>query len=640
MTSRILLALLLSLFGFAGWAQPTPDNPEHWATEEAEDNPPLRLGYCNTYFNPFYTKIFYEQTDQAHEFGAAIYLSPEILKKYRGAKIKSVHFALWEEVGEHYTVFVARELGSAGRPTQAISRSTVTRGNFHQGWNAVGIDPVAITGNEGLYIGWIGAVSADESMHGNFTLDHTKGQFEPNCNWFMDAQGRWYAVGTSVNLNLMIRGYAEGDNLPTSDIALSKVDGPDIIWQNRPTTYDVTMTNFGMDHVMDVDVDLLSDGKVYDSKHFASIDLDHNERITLPFTGISFPEEGNHTLGLRITKVNGHADSDPSDNAYSQDLFAVPEGVQPYERNVLFEEMTSELDVLAPKADFVFNAAVAGRKESVGRDDVIWVKHHIDGIGTRKNGDPWDTYATKYDPEYIRFYEGYPAQGCDFLPAVVTDRNIINGMQEKAGIAYFVTDELALDGLFTLCQQIPAYIKVSPALSYDANTRHLSIDVDAEARLSEMIHQTDLRLTVYVVEDSLVTRIQRFNGDSEEYMRADGTFIQNGVIRAYPAGVWGEQVDIVNNAFHRHYDVQLDGDWNPANMRVVAFVHNYDENAQTGNNAVYNAGQAFILQTDGIHTTLADKRVESAATLYDLQGRVVKTPAHGLYIRDGRKVLR
>lgn len=640
---HLLFTLLLAFASLAAWAQPTPDRPEQWATEEAEDNPAVRLGFTNTYFNTYYTKRFYEQTDQAHEFGAAIYLSPQILAKYRGAQIKSVHFALWEEVGEHYTVFVARELGSAGHPTQPISRNTVTRGNFHEGWNAVSIDPVTITGNEGLYIGWISAVSAKEAMHGNYTLDHTKGQFEPQGNWFMDAQGRWYAIGTNVNLNLMIRGYADGDNLPTSDIGLSNVDGPDIIWQNRPTTYNVTMTNYGVEHVMDVDVELLSDGQVYDKKHFASVDLDHNDRITIPLSGISFPDEGNHSFTLRVTKVNGNDDTDPSDNEHSLDLFAVPEGIEPYERNILFEEMTSELDFLAPKADYVFNAAVQERKEALGREDVIWVKHHIDGVGKRKNGDPWDTYATKYDPEYIRLYEGYPTPGCDFVPAVVADRNIFNGMEEKAGVAYFVADELALGGLFTLCQQIPAYIAVTPKVDYDPATRRLAIDVDAEARISEMIRQSDLHLTVYVVEDALVSHLQRSNADSEEFMLPDGTFIQNGVIRAYPTGVWGEEVSIENLGFHRHYELTLDSSWEPKNMRVVAFVHNYDVNAQTGNNVVYNAGQAFISDPTAIEQVeAAPRETDAASAYYDLQGRRIMTngqaqrPTHGMYIRKGR----
>jgi len=32
-------------------------------------------------------------------------------------------------------------------------------------------------------------------------------------------------------------------------------------------------------------------------------------------------------------------------------------------------------------------------------------------------------------------------------------------------------------------------------------------------------------------------------------------------------------------------------------------------------------------------------RVENNATTYDLSGRVVKTPARGLYIQNGKKVL-
>lgn len=634
------LTLLMLLFAAGASAQQgrPDDNPAHTAAEAPEDNPPLRLGYCNTPFNPYYTRHIYEQTDKAHEFGAAIYLPPETVAKYVGATISSIHFALYEEVGTHYTAFIAQDLV---HPLVPLVTQTVTRGNFQQGWNAVNIPPYTITGREGgLYIGWLGAVEQREAMKGYFTLDHNKNQFEHGLNWIMDAEHRWFKVQEQVGLNLMIRAYGDGPNLPSHDIGILTLDGPDVLWQNSPTTFDFTLVNYGQENIMNADIELLADGEVYDHKRFNAIDLDHNERITLPLSGVSYPTEGNHTLAFRITKINGVDDSDPSDNERELDLYAVAEDAQPYPRNTLFEEMTSERDPVAPKADFIFNAAIEQRREMMGYSDVIWVKHHIDGVGKRKNGQPWDTYAQNEDREYVRFYEGYPNGAYfDFTPAVTVDRNIIKGMEEAEGIAYFVTDELALGGLFALCQTIPAYIEVKPTIAYDEATQSLSIDVDAESCVSEMIHQTDLRLTVYVVEDHLPTVLQLADDESAQYLNADGSFTQNGVIRAYPAGVWGESVDISGYAFHRHYDVPVPEDWTPQNLRVVAFVHNYELDALHDNNVVYNAGQAYIAAPAGISSVVNDG-VKAPAACYDLQGRRVTKPEHGVYIQDGRRIVR
>lgn len=635
MKKFLYLMLLAAVSSLNLWADDCPpDDPAHIATELNESNPPLRLGYCNTAFNPYYTKRLYEQTDQPHEFGGAIYYGPDQLSKYRDAVIRSVHFALWDCVGEHYTVFVTRELGET-----PIAYATVTKGNFHTGWNAVDIPPVKITGDEGLYIGWTGAVNQDEAMQGYITFDNTQGQWEPRTNYNMDAQGRWYAVNSQIKLNLMIRAYADGNNLPTGDVAMSNLDGPDVIYQSRATVFNSTITNYGLDKVNKLEVEIFSDGEKFDTKIVENLDLAHNERTKLIMSGIKYPDAGNHSITARVTKVNDEYDSDPRDNQQSMNLYAIPMGAKTYPRTLLFEEMTSEAEPSSPKADFIYNAGVqAFREMDPFNNKVIWVKHHID-VGTRKDGKtPYDTFGSKEDHEYISLYEGYPRPGCDFLPAVAIDRNIFNGMPELAGCVYFVTDELALQGLFAIAQQAPTYMEVVPTIDYNAETRNLSIDVTANASLDEMIHQTDLRLTVYVVEDGLTTTIQRFDNSSKEFMNEDGTFTQNGVIRAFPASVWGDKVELKDGTFNRHYDVTLDPSWNDRKIRVIAFAHNYDENTQTGNNTVYNAGEVLI---DGYQTGVSSVLAPAmgGGKIFDLQGRPVTAPSHGVYIVDGRRVI-
>lgn len=639
-----LAAMALSAsFEPVAWAQAPADDPAHIATEVDPSNPPIRLGHCNTEFNQYYTNHFMESTDQAHEFGAAIYLSPEVLKKYAGCTISSIHFALWDEVGEYYNVFVAEELGDIYTPTRPISQSLVTKGHFHTGWNAASIPPVTITGRKGLYIGWLSAVDAEHAMEGYFTLDRRRGSLVPDGNWYMAGSGRWQAIKSEINLNLMIRAYADGDNVPATDVGLGQLNGPDVIWQGSATNYNVLLTNYGSETINSLDLEVMSDGNLFAQKQIDVFGLGHNEHTILDVEDIAFPDAGNHTISVKVTSLNGQADSDMTDNNSSLAIYSIPADAQPVPRTVLMEEMTSELDPLAPIADSLYNEAFQLH------DDVIWVKHHIDGIGYRKNGDPWDTFATDEDRQYIRFYEGYPRQNVDFTPALVFDRNHFQNMRETYGICYFIEDDYEADIMMQLCQLVPCYLTIDAALDYDAATRQLEMDITAHSVLNQMIHQDELRLTVYVVEDSLRSSLQKTNATSAGQLNDDGTYTQNGVIRSFVNGVWGEQVALENNgedfSFGRHYSMQLPEDWNADNIRVVAFAHNYNLDAQVGDQTVYNATQSFIKTPSSLEAISTDRNASARESVLTLDGRRLE-PGHnlqaGFYVVTGnetRKIL-
>lgn len=621
-----------------GFAQAPPDDPAHIATEVDPNNPHIRLGHCNTEFNPYYTNHFMESTDQAHEFGAAIYITPEVLKKYAGCTITSVHFALWDEVGEYYNVFVAEELGNIYTPTQPISQALVTKGNFHTGWNAVDIPPVTITGTKGLYIGWLSAVNAEHAMEGYFTLDRHRGELVPDGNWYMAGSGRWQAIKQEINLNLMIRAYAEGDNAPLNDVGTGQLNGPDVIWQNSATSYNLLVTNYGTQTVNNMEVEVMSDGRLFTQKQLTGLCIAHNEHMVLDINDIQFPDAGNHNISVKVSSLNGETDTDMTDNFQSMGVYSIPEDAQTVPRTILLEEMTSELDPLAPIADSLYNEAVSMA------EDVIWVKHHIDGIGTRKDGNPWDTFATEEDRQYIRFYEGYPRQNVDFTPALVFDRNHFQNMREATGICYFIADDYEANVILDICRYVPCYLNINTVLAYDEVTRQLSIDVNANSVLNQMIHQDDLRLTVYVVEDSLRSTLQRTNATSVGQLNEDGTYTQNGVIRSFVTGVWGEPVELTNNgtdfSFDRHYTVELPEDWNTDNLRVVAFAHNYNLDAQFGEQTVYNATQSFLREPSSLNGIEAD--VHHVPFITSLDGRRLQ-PGHtlqpGFYVVEGRKVM-
>lgn len=613
-------------------AQAPDDDPAQIATEVDPNNPRIRLGHCNTEFNTYYTNRFMESTDQAHEFGAAIYIKPEVLKKYAGCSISSIHFALWDEVGEYYNVFVAEELGDIYTPVHPVSQALVPKGHFHTGWNAASIPPVTITGNKGLYIGWLSAVDAEHAMEGYFTLDRRRGELVTDGNWYMAGSGRWQVIKKEINLNLMIRAYADGDNAPLTDVGIGNMDGADVIWQSSPTSYKMLVTNYGTDTISTMDVEVMSDGQIFSQKQIGDIAIGHNGHMTLTVDDVEFPDAGNHNISVRVTALNGLPDSDMSDNSQTMAIYSIPADAEPVERTILMEEMTSELDPLAPVADSLYREAVQQC------DDVIWVKHHID-VGTRKDGNPWDTFGSADDRQYIRFYEGYPGQNVDFTPALSFDRNHFQNMREAAGICYFIEDDYEADVMLGLCRQVPCYLNIGTQLDYDEATRQLGVEVNASSVLSQMIHQEDLHLTVYVVEDSLRSTLQKTNATSVGLLNPDGTYTQNGVIRSFVNGVWGESVTLENNGtdfgFSRQYSVQIPEEWNVRNLRVVAFVHNYNIDAQYGDQTVYNATQGFVYAPAGLDCiTTAD---EDTDCIYSIDGRRL---ASGHTLRSGFYVVR
>lgn len=57
------------------------------------------------------------------------------------------------------------------------------------------------------------------------------------------------------------------------------------------------------------------------------------------------------------------------------------------------------------------------------------------------------------------------------------------------------------------------------------------------------------------------------------------------------------------------------------------------------NAAAARVSMNFQDETSGMSTAIMDKQARNSGDLFDLQGRKVKTPKKGLYIRNGRKEL-
>lgn len=579
----------------------------------------VRLGYCTTDYSQ---GLIARDLTGSHIYQAATYLTSDVLDKYVGCKIDAVEFAIKPMRGTMASVFVCTDLDNIKSTTLASANTS----SYGEGWNKVGLkNSVTITKGMNLYIGYMLMLS-DGEAYDCLLFDKSPYAVKEH-NWY-GYDDLWMNNTEGINHNICIRAVASGDNVPDGDISLMKLepaDGSDYVKQNSPKSYYAYVQNNGRQKVTSLNLSLTSttsQGSKTIDIPFDNLDIPNNEPTRILLNNIVTPVEGNFTTTFNVNQVNGIADPDPSDNSTTRSGYSIKEGTSPVARRILFEEFTSEGYDESPAADEMHREVVGTRAE---QDDVVWVKHH------RNYGSTVDKFAPSSDASYAELY----GTSRPFVPAVCFDRLTITGM-EDSGPAYFIPYSEQVATFFDLAAGQPSFVslKAVPSLSADGNT--LSVDVSGHAGTNEMPMQTDLRLTAWLVEDNIATTTQA-GADS---------YVQNGVLRKVLSGVWGDNLDISSYDFEKSFSTELDPLWNKANLRVVAFVSNYDKN--TSLRRVYNTAEGHLSTEAAIESVASASRqafsliggsvvANEGFTLlgvYDVAGRNVASGnlANGLYI--------
>ena len=562
----------------------------------------VALGYCEDKLGG----TIIAQDPMPHEFGAAIYLPAEILNKYVGSTIKTIDFAIGGIAGDVMTVFIARDLEG----TPLLQKKTA---EFDKGWNSVSFSKgYTIQEGDQLYVGYR-YYTTEECLSAEVMIfDYHQGAI-PGTNWFSQDNKWWKFDTSSINFDLAIRAYAEGGSLPKTDVGARDLKSPAVIIKDQPNDYSFNMRNYGTQNVGSIKFNVLANGEIYDTKVLDGLDFPNNKEMNIQLKDITFPSEGNNTLGIDIVEVNGSTDSDKADNAIETPVYSIGADAKPVKRNVLFEEFTTEKNAASADADSVYRMAAEEH------DNVMWVKHHLD-----------DQFFVDKESVYSYLFENNNT----FYPAILVDRNVFDGLQER-GPAYFVGHEAIVSDLMNISSGITSYILPEASARFEEASRQLTVDVDIKPEVIEMPLQKDLRLTVYLVEDGVVSTQQQGRGE----------FVQNGVIREIVTEGWGDPIDISGGSITKQYTCTVPAGWNADNMRVVAFVNNYDKKDPL-NCMVYNTCEARFdtgagiedIQTDAadVHVWFDGSRLcVSGGTIsgvYDVTGAAADTVAHGMYI--------
>lgn len=529
---------------------------------KAQDAQDIRLGYCIDRLGSCLT--CQSGGGQSNTLSGAIYLKPEILKKYVGDSIYQMKFAIGTKVGKMISVFVTKDL--EGQP---IRSKTIK--DFTKGWNTIEFTGVKITesiASSGLYVGYTTYPEGDELYQPILNFEDLYGGTE-GVNWY-ELNGYWNKTNVQqINCDLSICAFAKGPNKPQIDLGVNRIINYDMVKQNQPTTITLQVTNFGMETVNNFLVSAKYNGNTFATHKAEGLSLAQNEEVTLKLNDIAFVNDGNITFDIALSDINSKEDVNPDDNTKSSETYVVDANARPQSHTILFEQFNSENYKSSMDADSVYyNVSVKNR------DDVIWVKHHLD-----------DAYELSDAAPYIYFFENAET----FVPAVMVDRMGFSDMDER-GPAYFRQYGESLDEMFNSVLQVPCYVFPDLNLSYDEATRHLNVKVNVNSQVREMPKQTSLRLNVYAVEDGI---------ESHTQTGAD-TYVQDGVLRKIlSSSCWGDEISLDTKKAEKEYELTLPATWNADNMRIVAFVSNYDATNPL-NCTVFNSNEQR-LPTTGVH---------------------------------------
>lgn len=538
---------------------------------------PVRLGYCEDHTGG---PLVPAGDAEAATINIGIKLPANLLKKYAGNKINRIDFAIENKVSEYMTVFVTKDFEK-----EPVAKKIIK--DHKPGWNSVTLDKsVEITGTEDLYICANYMVDAEKYSTPVFLLDHSMGGvFGVN---YYGKDGKFYLLKTNlVNHNFCIRAFADGGTKPKGDVGISDLFGNGMVVMDTPQTYTMQVRNFGMENVTSLTLDIKANDKTFDTKELSGLSLAHNEQLKFEVPNVKFPLEGNNKFSVEVTKVNGIVDADPTDNMVSSPIYAVKPNAETYVHTPLFEEFTKESDPQSVEAHSLYKHVI----DAYDKGSFIWVKHHLK-----------DKFALAgEEPDYGYFF----GTGKPFTPSIMVDRVMFNNMPGDRGPAYLVEDSRVLESLFNEAKELITFVQPYIKVDYNKETRKMDVKVDVESSVKEMLYQTNLKLSVYAIEDSVATTTQKGASNYHQY----------GVIRKVLSEPWGDDISLEKYQLTKDYSLTVDPTWNPDNMRIVAFVHNQDMK-DYANCMVYNTSQVYVSPAAGIDKAVTEGESDKPVVAY------------------------
>lgn len=338
------------------------------------------------------------------------------------------------------------------------------------------------------------------------------------------------------------------------DMAVKSIKLDDYAEINKKVILGASITNKGNVTITSYDLNYKIDGGEQVTIKFKDQSFNPNGVKTVTFIdSLKFQTVGVYVIELSITNINEQVDSTPSDNVMTKKIIAYKDSVK---RKLLMEQFSTERCVECPKGTAELHAVADDNA------DIIWVTHHA-GFYT-------DSFTIKADTDLLPLYN---KGGSTYAPAVMLDRT---------GNPPVMGTSAASKNMISQMLSVPAFISIKIDGIYDYDTGELKLMVYGDVL---EVPNENLMLTVYLIEDAI---------EKTGQAGYSGVYTHNNVCRAALTGSWGQNVNFAKGEeFYSSFTTKIKSNWVVDNMRVVAFVNNYNKTDVT-NCKIYNVEHALI----------------------------------------------
>ena len=332
---------------------------------------------------------------------------------------------------------------------------------------------------------------------------------------------------------------------PENDLKLVAASMPKYVLRGEKIKYYVQIVNNGSAPVTSVTAQWLKDGQAVAEETVSGLDVAPQQQGSFALGSFALDQEGDYDIALKISRVNGKEDERAEDNLSPTVRTYCRSKLE--KRKTLLEFFSTEKCTACPSAHYAIDEALDGK------DGLVEIGHHA--------GYKTDRYTIAESTAMEWFYRS----GNTYAPAIMVDRNNVGGV-----FSSLFADNVPVVGataenaqaLYEESQSVPALVSVNMSASID--NRKLYLNVSGK-QLLPIDTPDSVRLYVYLTEDSIYTGNQAGAGSS---------FYHRFSARKSLTPTWGEAIDVAG--YSGDFSFYIPKTWNIANVRVVAFVANYN----------------------------------------------------------------
>lgn len=554
--------------------------------------------------------------NSGNEQGMLIRLPKEKTALLAGSKIKAIRTATGTSQMENPRLVIIEGDDASASPVveQATSKFSTAMKDYP-------LDtPYEIKGDKALFVGIKCTLNAAYSpMLFDETLDLPAGYaWALTPNGWSDISRMGYGA---PNIQILV-----DQNVAVNDVLVKPFSTGIYNKMGKPLSINTQVFNYGVNEVNDFDVTYKIGNAAEVSKHIEGISLKQGEAYDLVIDNINVPEAGLLPLDIKVTSVNGTVDAETTDNSQSSESYIYPTDAK---KKILFEEFTGMDCVNCPGAEIAVNEVLS---EIPGQ--YVVVKHHA--------GYNPDNFTLNEDLEYTWFYNN---GGSTYAPGGMVNRRAANA---EATSVVFQSNEIAkVRAGVEAGLNVAPYVGITMDNAYDdaSHSGKVTIDLLCYEVPTDAVHT----LNVWLVQDNVV-----------RFQKGSGIVAHNGAMRMSLTDSWGKQIQLKEGSSNTYsfeytipqvitseyavnvFGVPSESDNKeiaaiPADMRIVAFVSDFTKDSAL-NCTVWNAEECAVTSS----STGIDHHASTSAKkdVYDLQGRRINPTKRGLYIVDGKKLIR